>query len=131
MDADASDAKDIDNTQLLLRRITTLLHTAPQPDGSRILTGFAFRERKHEFSMYVAAETTHEKILSCGYEGQEIVELSAGAVRSLGYEIIREPDDCDASHVYARARHRKSNSQIAVDCKKLAETVNCRRTAAE
>jgi hypothetical protein len=86
-------AEDIQDDDLLLRRITPANHTALQPDGTRILTGFAFRERNHECSMYVAKEVTHEKVLSCGFPTQEIVEVRAGDVRKLGYMIVREPDN--------------------------------------
>jgi hypothetical protein len=123
------DAEDIQDDDLLLRRITPADHTAPQPDGTRILTGFAFRERAHEFSMYVAKEVTHEKVLSCGFPTQQIIEVRAGDVRNLGYMIVREPDDCDASHVFARARVTKSRGQISKDCKALAELVNARNAA--
>ena len=121
------DAEDIQDDDILLRRITPATHTAPQPDGSRILTGFAFRERNDECSMYVAKEVTHEKVLSCGYPTQEIVEVRAGEVRRLGYIIVREPDNCDDSHVFAKAKAYKSGGQISKDCKALAEIVNARR----
>lgn len=120
------DAEDIQDDDLLFRRITPAQHTALQPDGTRVLTGFAFRERSHEFSMYVAKEVTPEKVLSCGFPTQEIVAVRAGDVRKLGYVIVREPDTCDASHVYAKARERKSKNQIERDCKALAELVNTR-----
>ena len=120
------DAEDIQDDDLLLRRITPADHTAPLPDGTRILTGFAFRERNHEFSMYVAKEVTHEKILSCGNPTQQIVEVRAGDVRSLGYMIVRDPDDCDAAHVFAKGKVPKSRGQISKDCKALAELVNAR-----
>jgi hypothetical protein len=122
------DAEDIQDDDLLLRRITPANHTALQPDGTRILTGFAFRERNHECSMYVAKEVTHEKVLSCGFETQEIVEVRAGDVRKLGYMIVREPDNCDDSHVFAKALAHKSKGQIEKDCKALAELVNTRKT---
>jgi hypothetical protein len=121
------DAEDIGDDDLLLRRITPALHTAALPDGTRILIGFAFRERTHEFSMYVAKEVTHEKVLSCGLPTQEIVEIRAGDVRGLGYIIVREPDDCDDSHVFAKASTPKSRGQIEKDCKALAEIVNSQR----
>jgi hypothetical protein len=121
------DAEDIQDDDLLLRRITPTNHTALQPDGTRILTGFAFRERNHECSMYVAKEVTHEKVLSCGFETQEIVEARAGDVRNLGYMIVREPDNCDDSHVFAKALAYKSKGQIEKDCKTLAELVNARK----
>ena len=124
------DAKDINDDDLLLRRITPAGHTALQPDGTRILTGFAFRERNHEFSLYVAKEVTHEKVLSCGFPTQEIVEVTAGEVRKLGYIIVRDPDDCDDSHVFAHATAHKSRNQIAQDCKALADLVNARRRGA-
>jgi hypothetical protein len=120
------DAEDIRDDDLLLRRITPAHHTAPQPDGTRILLGFAFRERSHEFSMYVAREVTHEKVLSCGFATQQIVEVRAGDVRNLGYMIVRQPDDCDDSHVFAKAKGYKSRGQIEKDCKALAEIVNAR-----
>jgi len=120
------DAEDIQDDDLLLRRITPSQHTAVQPDGTRILTGFAFRERSHEFSMYVAKEVSPDKVLSCGFPTQEIVEVKAGDVRKLGYMIVREPDDCDASHVFAKAREHKSKRQVEKDCKILAELVNAR-----
>ncbi len=120
------DAKDIQDDDLLLRRITPASHTALQPDGTRILTGFAFRERNDECSMYVAKEVTHERVLSCGFPTQEIVEVRAGDVRKLGYMIVREPDNCDNSHVFAKAKAYKSRGQIAKDCKALAELVNAR-----
>ena len=122
------DAEDIQDDDVLLRRITPSQHTVLQPDGTRVLTGFAFRERSHEFSMYVAKEVTHEKVLSCGFPTQEIVEITAGDVRKLGYIIVRDPDECDASHVFAKAREHKSKGQIEKDCKILAEIVNARRT---
>lgn len=121
------DAEDIQNDDLLLRRITPSLHIDVQPDGKRILLGFAFRERTHEFSMYVAKEVTREKVLSCGFETQEIVEVRAGDVRQLGYMIVRDPDECDDSHVFAKALAHKSRGQIEKDCKALAEIVNRRR----
>lgn len=120
------DAEDIQDDDLLLRRITPVSHTSLQPDGTRVLTGFAFRERNHEISMYVAKEVTHEKVLSCGFETQEIVEVRAGDVRNLGYMIVREPDNCDDSHVFAKAKAYKSRGQIGKDCKVLAELVNTR-----
>jgi hypothetical protein len=120
------DAEDIHDDDLLLRRITPSDHTAAMPDGTRILTGFAFRERTHEFSMYVAKEVSHEKVLSCGFPTQQIVEVRAGDVRNLGYIIVRDPDDCDDSHVFARAKAYKSRKQVASDCKALAELVNAR-----
>src|ERR1700735_5851432 len=120
------DAEDVQDDDLLLRRITPLDHTALQPDGTRILTGFAFREPNHECSMYVAKEVTHEKVLSCGFPTQEIVEVRAGDVRKLGYMIVRDPDNCDDSHVFAKASAHKSKNQIERDCKVLAEIVNSR-----
>jgi hypothetical protein len=129
MDQMYRDADDIDDNDLLLRRITPSEHTAPLPDGTRILTGFAFRERTHEFSMYVAKEVTHEKVLSCGFETQQIVELTAGDVRQLGYIIVRDPDECDDSHIFAKATSHKSRSQVANDCKRLAEIVNSRKAS--
>jgi hypothetical protein len=101
------DAEDIQDDDILLRRITPATHTALQPDGTRILTGFAFREHNHEFSLYVAKEVTHAKVLSCGDPTQEIVEMRAGDVRRLGYIIVREPDNCDNSHVFAKAKTYK------------------------
>jgi hypothetical protein len=53
----------------------------------------------------------------------------AGDVRQLGYKIIREPDDCDDSHVFAKALQHKSRGQVASDCKRLAEIVNQRAAA--
>jgi hypothetical protein len=120
------DAEDINDDHLLLRRITPVDHTALQPDGIRILIGFAFRERNHECSMYVAKEVTHQKVLSCGFPTQEIVEVRAVDVRNLGYMIVREPDSCDDSHVFTKARAYKSRGQISKDCKTLAELVNAR-----
>lgn len=122
------DAEDVQDDDLLLRRITPSAHTATQPDGTRIFTSFAFREPNHKFSMYVAKEITHEKVLSCGFPTQEIVEVKAGDVRSLGYMIVRVPDDCDASHVFAKAQAYKSRGKISKDCKMLAELVNIRNT---
>ena len=123
------DAEDINDDDLLFRRITPVDHTALQPDGTRILTSYAFRERTHEFSMYVAREVTREKVLSCGFETQEIIEVRAGDVRSLGYMIVRDPDSCDDSHVFAMAIAHKSKGQIHKDCKTLAELVNARNAA--
>lgn len=125
------DAEDINDDDLLLRRITPAYHLSPQPDGTRVLTGFAFRERNHECSMYVAKEVTHEKVLLCGLPTQEIVEVRAGDVRNLGYMIVREPDDCDDSHVFAKARAYKSKGQIEKDCRALAEIVNSRKASAK
>jgi hypothetical protein len=122
------DAEDINDDDLLLRRITPTAHTALQADGTRILTSFAFRSPTHEFSMYVAKEVTHEKVLSCGLPTQEIIEVRAGDVRKLGYMIVREPDDCDDSHVFAKAKVPKTKSQVIKDCKALAEIVNSRRS---
>jgi hypothetical protein len=119
------DADDINDDDLLLRRITPSIHTAPLPDGKRILVGFAFREKhNHEFSMYVAREVSPEKVLSCGLPTQEIVAVRAGDVRKLGYIIVRDPDDCDASHVFAKPVGIKSKSQIVKDCRALAECIN-------
>lgn len=120
------DAEDIADGDWLLRRITPSQHCVMQPDGTRIITGYAFREQSHEFSLYVAAEITREKLLSCGFPTQEIIEVLAGDVRELGYMLIRDPDDCDPSHVFAKAKAYKSRGQIAKDCKFLAETVNKR-----
>jgi hypothetical protein len=121
------DADDINDDDLLLRRITPADHTALQPDGTRILIGFAFRERNHECSLYLAKEVTHQKVLSCGFPTQEIVEVRAVDVRNLGYMIVRQPDNCDDSHVFTKARAYKSRGQISKDCKTLAELVNARR----
>jgi hypothetical protein len=77
--------------------------------------------------MYVAKEVSHEKVLACGLPDQEIVEIRAGDIRKLGYMIVREPDNCDASHVFAKMRSSKSNGQVIKDCKALAEIVNFRR----
>jgi len=123
------DAEDIHDSDVLLRRITPSLHTATLQDGTRVLTGFAFREKGKEFSAYVAKEVTHEKVLSCGLPTQEIIEFTAGEVRALGYDIVRDPDECDDSHVFARPRGHKSKGQIQKDCKALAELVNARTAA--
>jgi hypothetical protein len=123
------DAEDIQDDDLLLRRITPAQHTATQPDGTRLLTSFAFKAPNHEFSMYVAKEVSREKILSCGLPTQEIIEIPAGEVRKLGYLLVREPDDCDRSHVFAKARAPKSRNQTSKDCKALAEIVNARWAA--
>jgi hypothetical protein len=125
------DAEDIDDDDLLLRRITPSAHTALQANGTRMLTSFAFRSPTNEFSMYVAKEVTHEKVLSCGLPTQEIVEIRAGDVRELGYMIVREPDDCDDAHVFAKARNPKSKGQVVKDCKVLAEIVNTGRSSRE
>lgn len=79
--------------------------------------------------MYVAKEVTHEKVLSCGFPTQQIIEVRAGDVRNLGYMIVRYPDDCDPSHVFAKSRTQKSKGQIVNDCKALAELVNARNAA--
>lgn len=129
MDQTHHDAEDIRDDDRLLRRITPANHTALQPDGTRILVSFAFRDRGNEFSMYVAKEVSREKVLSCGLPTQELVEVTAGDVRSLGYIIVREPDECDDSHVFATPRVPKSKKQIVKDCKALAEIVNARNAA--
>lgn len=121
------DAEDIADDDLLLRRITPSQHTDILPDGTRVLTSFAFREPNHQCSMYVAKEVTHEKVLSCGFPTQEIVEVRAGDWRALGYVIVRDPDECDASHVFSHAITPKSRYQIAKDCKTIAELANARR----
>lgn len=123
------DAEDIVNEDFLLRRITPSQHTNVLPDGRRILTSFAFREPSHQCSMYAAKEVTHAKVLSCGHPTQEIVEVKAGEVRDLGYAVVRDPDECDASHVYTQAKSYKSRGQISKDCKVLAELVNARIAA--
>lgn len=123
------DAEDILDDAWLLRRITPSQHRRQQADGSKVVTSFAFREQANQFSMYVAAEVTHEKVLSCGFHTQAIIEVLAGEVRGLGYDVIREPDDCDDSHVFARARGYKSKNQVVRDCKTLAEFVNSREAA--
>jgi hypothetical protein len=120
------DADDISNSDVLLRRITPSQHINTLSDGTRLLTGYAFREQNHEFSLYVAAEITYEKLLSCGFPTQEIIQVLAGDIRQLGYVIIREPDECDPSHVFAKAIQYKSRGQVAKDCKTLAEIVNQR-----
>ncbi len=76
--------------------------------------------------MYVAREISREKLLSCGFPGQIIIEIIAGEVRSLGYMLVRDPDECDDSHVYAHATHPRSSGQFHKDRKKLAEAVNKR-----
>ena len=123
-----NDAEDINDDDLLLRRITPAAHTALQADGTKILTSFAFRSPTNEFSMYVAKEVTREKVLSCGLPTQEIIEVRAGDVRRLGYIIVREPDNCDDSHVFAKPGVPKSKGQVIKDCKALAEIVNAQRT---
>jgi hypothetical protein len=120
------DAEDIRDDDWLLRRITPSQHVEVQPDGTRVLTSFAFREQSHEFSLYVAREITHEKLLSCGFPTQEIVEVKAEEVRALGYIIVRDPDDCDDSHVFAKAVRHKSRTQVKRDCQTLAEAVTRR-----
>jgi hypothetical protein len=124
MDQTYRDAEDIADDDLLLRRITPSQHINVLPDGTRVLTGFAFRERNHQCSLYVAKEVTREKVLSCGIPTQEIVEVRAGDFRGLGYMIVRDPDDCDDSHVFAQAKGYKPKKQIERDCKALAEIVN-------
>ncbi len=96
MDETHHDATDIRDDDLLLRRITPSHHKALQPDGTRILISFAFRDRGNEFSMYLAKEVSREKVLACGLPTQELIEVTAGDVRSLGYIIVREPDGCDS-----------------------------------
>jgi hypothetical protein len=120
------DAEDIFDDDLLLRRITPSQHIDLLPDGTRVLTSFAFRETNHQCSMYVAKEVSHEKVLSCGLPTQEIVEVRAGDWRALGYIIVRDPDECDASHVFSQMKTHKSRGQIAKDCKAVAELVNKR-----
>jgi hypothetical protein len=61
--------------------------------------------------MYVAKEVTHEKVLSCGLPTQEIIEVRAGDVPKLGYMIVRGPDNCDDSHVFAKAREPKTKAK--------------------
>jgi len=65
-------------------------------------------------------------LLSCGFPTQEIIEVTAGEIRALGYLIIRDPDDCDPSHVFAQATRYKSRNEIARDCKTLADAVTRR-----
>ncbi len=129
MDETHHDAADIRDDDLLLRRITPSHHKALQPDGTRILISFAFRDRGNEFSMYLAKEVSREKVLACGLPTQELIEVTAGDVRSLGYIIVREPDGCDDSHVFAKPCVPKSKKQIVKDCKALAELVNARNAA--
>ena len=129
MDQAHLDAEDIQDDDLLLRRVTPANHTALQPDGTRILVSFAFRDRNNEFSMYVAKEVSREKVLACGLPTQELVEVTAGDLRTLGYIIVREPDECDDSHVFAKPRVPKSKNQIVKDCKAIAELVNARNKA--
>ena len=71
-------------------------------------------------------EITFEKLLSCGFPTQEIIQVTAGEIRHLGYLIIRDPDECDASHVFAQAAQYKSRNAIGRDCKTLAEAVTRR-----
>lgn len=120
------DAADIGDQDLLLRRITPSQHKSTLSGNVKVLTGFAFRERNHQCSMYVAKEVTREKVLSCGIPTQEIVELRAGDWRMRGYIIVRDPDECDDSHVFAQANETKSRGQIEKDCKAIAELVNGR-----
>ena len=87
---------------------------------------FAFLEPNNEFSMYFAKEVTRDKVLSCGFPTQEIIELQAGDVRKLGYILVRDPDTCDNSHVFAKPSEPKSKKQIVRDCKALADIVNAR-----
>jgi hypothetical protein len=56
-----------------------------------------------------------------------VQSVKAGDVRELAYMIVRQPDDCDDSHVFANAKSYKSRSRIEKDCKILAEIVNARQ----
>lgn len=118
------DAVDIPDSAMLYRRITPSQHvSSTNADGTIVLNSLAFREQSHQFSLYVADEVKPSKVLSCGFESQRIIAVSAGLVRSLGYDLIRDPDTCDPSHVYARMRTDKSRNQIRDDCKSLALSV--------
>lgn len=115
-----TDATDISDDDCLWRRVTPGQQADAQPDGTYVLKSFAFKERTDEFSLYVAREITIEKLLSCGFPTQIVVQITAGDIRSRGYVIIRDPDLCDASHVYALATRAKTKNEKHEDRKVFA-----------
>jgi hypothetical protein len=87
-------ADDIDDDALLLRRID-----AGMLDRStNQLQSWAWRDQRGEVSVYLAAETTEEKVLSYGLPGQMIIRIKAGAVRKLGHIVVRDPEPDEPAH---------------------------------
>jgi hypothetical protein len=91
---DLVDAADIADTALLLRRIDARMldRTAKE------LQSWAWSDQEDEVSVYVAAETTEEKVLLLGKPGQIVIRIAAGDLRRLGYIVVRDPEPDESSH---------------------------------
>lgn len=88
------DAADISDDAFLLRRIDSKMLDR----ATNTLQSWAWSDQHRELSVYVAAETTEEKVLSYGLPGQLIIRIKAGAVRRLGHIVVRDPEENEPAH---------------------------------
>ena len=88
------DAADIGNDVCLLRRIDSKMLDR----ATNTLQSWAWKDQRGEISVYVATETTEERVLSLGLPGQIIIRITAGTVRKLGHIVVRDPEIDEPSH---------------------------------
>jgi hypothetical protein len=88
------DAPDIGNDAILLRRI----YISMLDRANNTLQSWAWSDQNEEISVYVAAETTEERVLSHGMPEQMIIRISAGSVRKLGHIVVRDPETDEPAH---------------------------------
>jgi len=98
------DADDIPNDALLLRRVDKRMVNR----ANNSLESWAWDDQNQEISVYVAAETTEERVLAAGKPEQIIVRIKAGEFRKLGHIIVRdrEPDEPAHCIIHPHPNHR-------------------------
>jgi len=89
-----TDATDIPDDAELWRRIDGgMLDPTTQT-----LQSWAWDDQQHEVSVYFGKETTAEAVLAAGKSDQRIIKITAGALRSLGYIVARDPEPDNSAH---------------------------------
>lgn len=88
------DAPDIGDDAFLLRRIDSKMLDRT----TNTLQSWAWKDQHGELSVYVAAETTEERVLALGLPGQIVIRITAGTVRKLGHIVVRDPEPDAPSH---------------------------------
>jgi len=88
------DAGDISDDAILWRRVDARMVDR----STNSLQTWAWKDQNKQLSVYVAAETTVEKVLVLGKPGQIIVRITAGTIRKLGHIIVRDPEPDEPAH---------------------------------
>ncbi len=110
-------AAHIPDEAVLLRRITKSMLDAQ----TNTLQTWAWKDQGRdgpkEVSVYLAAETSEERVLAEGIPGQIVIKITARDLRELGYNVVRDPTLENPAHCIIDPYPRK-RAQLKALCLK-------------